>query len=66
MLVRNTYDQGRIVAQEFPDGITYKYSYLWSSNWHYVESASVRLQDGTPQEVETGSSVPEYLKRGKE
>lgn len=62
-LVHNIYDQGRIVAQEFRDGRTYQYSYLWSANGQYAEAASVRRSDGIPQEIETGSSVPEYVKR---
>lgn len=65
-LVHNTYDQGRIVGQEFYDGRTYQYSYLWSGNRQYAESASVRRSDGIPQEIETGSSVPEFVKRIRE
>lgn len=65
-MVRNTYDQGHIVAQEFHDGKVYQYSYLWSANGQYAESASVRRSDSIPQEIETGSSVPEYVKRIKE
>jgi YD repeat-containing protein len=66
ILVRNTYDQGRIVAQQFADGQVYEYSYQWSPNGRYIEAAIVRFPDGTLQEIETGPSIPDYVKRPRQ
>src|SRR5215510_7366555 len=65
ILVQNAYDQGRVIAQQFADGQVYRYSYRWSSNWYYIESAIVRFPDGTEQTIQTGPSVPDLLKRNK-
>lgn len=66
VLVHNTYENERIVSQEFPDGKVYEYSYQWSKNGQYVESATLRLPDGAWQAVETGAFVPNYVKRAQE
>lgn len=65
ILVSNSYNQHQVISQQFPDGRTYEYTYNLSPNWHYAESVDIRLPDGTQQTVETGSSVPDYLRKMK-
>ncbi|HEY6248794.1 MAG TPA: hypothetical protein VI685_02470 [Candidatus Angelobacter sp.] len=62
ILLRNLYHYRQVVAQQFANGEVYEYSYQWSRNREYAQSATVRLPDGTQQTIQTGSSVPNYLR----
>lgn len=66
ILVSNTYDQGRIVAQQFADGQVYEYSYQWSPSGQYIEEAIVRLPDGSQQAFGTAPSIPDYVKQPRQ
>jgi Domain of unknown function (DUF6531) len=63
LLVRNSYDQAKLVAQQFPDGRLYRYRYRWSRTGAYADAVMVRLPDGHQEEVDTSSSVSDYLRR---
>lgn len=65
ILVRNFYEQHTVIAQQFPDGRIYKYSYDVSPNCQYADSATIEFPDGTHEKVQTGASVPDFVKRIK-
>lgn len=63
ILVRNFYDQHTVIAQQFPDGRIYKYSYDSSQNRQYADSATIEFPDGTQEKVQIGASVPDFMRR---
>jgi len=63
VLVRNTYDGGRLSAQDFGKGQVYSYGYSTSANGTYSETIDVRSPDGTTTRIGAGDSVSEKLKQ---
>jgi YD repeat-containing protein len=63
LLLQNTYDQGKLVVQQFANGQIYRYAYRWSADGTYVENAVITFPDGSEQIVATGEYVPDYIKR---
>lgn len=65
LLVRNGYDHGKLVVQEFPDGEIFRYDYRWAPAGTYTESVVVRPSSGGEEATETGVFVPDSMKRQK-
>jgi len=61
LLVRNTYDRGILIRQEFPNGAVYSYEYD-VPNHRYPDNVTVTLPDRTTREISVAGSVPEHLK----
>jgi hypothetical protein len=62
VLLRNVYDRGILVRQDFANGQTYAYRYINASGASYAESVDVTLPHGTTVPVELASLVPDAVK----
>lgn len=62
ILLANSYSQNRVMAQQFADGQVYRYDYHWSANYQYADSVTIQYPNGTEQTIDTGSSVPDYVR----
>jgi len=62
VLVRNVYRDTRLVQQDFGNGQIFSYHYSSASSGPYSDSAVVTMPNGEEAELETASSVPEFLK----
>ena len=63
LLVRNRYDHGKLVVQQFPDGEVFRYDYHWAPAGTYTESVVVQSSNGREETTETGIFVPDSFKR---
>jgi YD repeat-containing protein len=63
VLLRNTYDSGILVRQEYVNGDVYEYRYIWNPRRTYADRVIVTLPDHTQKEVSVSESVSPYLKR---
>ena len=63
LLVKNSYDERKLVAQEFSGGRVCRYSYRWARAGTYADDVMVRLPDGHREEVNTSLSVSDFLRR---
>ncbi|MGI4758650.1 MAG: cytochrome c oxidase assembly factor Coa1 family protein [Janthinobacterium lividum] len=63
MLLRNTYENGQVVRQEYAGGFVYKYAYTLDTTRHYVKKVVVTSPDQSLREV-TVDSVPESVRAG--
>jgi YD repeat-containing protein len=61
VLLRNSYEYGRLTRQDFGKGRVYSYAYSPSSG-AYAETVSVTLPDATGTNIETAQSVPSFVK----
>jgi YD repeat-containing protein len=62
MLVRNTYRYTTLVQQDFGNGQVFSYHYSAASGGPYADSVVITMPNREKTEVETASSVPEFLK----
>ncbi len=62
VLVRNWYDRGKLVRQQFQNGDAYAYEYHNARGAQYAESVVVTLPNGSRQTVYPGNSVPNDYK----
>jgi YD repeat-containing protein len=62
LLLRNSYDGGLVVRQEFSNGDIYNYGYKWPRNGYYPDQVTVRGPRGFQQSVSVAESVPQYIK----
>ena len=62
LLLRNTYENGLVVRQEFPKGQVFAYKYTWREHMPYADSITVTLPSGQQQTIETASTVPADLR----
>jgi len=63
LLVRNRYDHGKLVVQQFSDGEVFRYDYRWAARGSYAERVVVQPSNGREQTTETGVFVPNSIKR---
>jgi YD repeat-containing protein len=62
VLVRNSYQNGLLIRQDFGSGRVYSYFYTPSERGTYFERVDVTLADGTVTTVGPSDYVPEYVK----
>jgi YD repeat-containing protein len=62
ILLRNSYQSGVLVRQEYPNGDVYKYNYTWSAKRTYAEKVLITLSDRSVQERWVADVVPENLR----
>jgi hypothetical protein len=62
LLLRNTYENGLVVRQEFPKGQVFAYKYTWREHMPYADIITVTLPSGQQQTIETASTVPADLR----
>jgi hypothetical protein len=62
VLVRNTYAHTAVVRQEYANGDVYEYRYIGPEDQPYADSVIVTLPDHRQVQVQTASSVSEYMK----
>jgi YD repeat-containing protein len=65
LLLRNTYQDGVVVQQEFPNGQVVAYRYTWRQHMPYADSITVILPGGQRQTIETASSVPAEMRSSR-
>jgi YD repeat-containing protein len=63
VLVRNTYNSGVLVRQEYGNGDVYEYRYIWNTRRTYADKVIVTLPDHVQKEVSVSESVSSYFKR---
>jgi YD repeat-containing protein len=66
LLLRNFYDNGWVIRQQFGNGDTIRYSYDFSPNspnHYYAERVILTLPDGSLRQIPIGDSVSEVYKR---
>lgn len=64
LLLSNTYDNGWIVRQVFPNGASARYQYQYGpGSPYYAQKVTVTFSDGRVKAVVTGDSVSMFLKR---
>jgi YD repeat-containing protein len=62
VLLRNSYQNGLLIRQDFGGGKIYSYSYTPSQSRTYFERATVTLPDNSVATVAPSDSVPEHVK----
>src|SRR5260370_30529992 len=62
VLVRNSYESGLLMRQQFSNGDTFLYSYDWASDRYFPDKVVVTLPDKTTREVRVADSVSVYLR----
>jgi Domain of unknown function (DUF6531) len=65
VLVRNFYDYGRLIKQEFPKHESYSYTYEWSASNRYVQRATILPTNGRSQLIQVGDDVSDYVRNTK-
>ncbi len=64
LLLRNIYNSGRLVRQEYGNGDVYEYRYIWNARrTYYADKVIVTLPDHNQKEVPVSESVSSYFKR---
>ena len=63
VLLRNTYEDRFLVGQQYADGSVLRFRYELDPGHFWFRSASVTMPDGTQHTVDTGASVPAWLRR---
>jgi YD repeat-containing protein len=64
VLLRNIYNSGALVRQEYASGDVYEYRYIWNARrTYYADKVIVTLPDHTQKEVPVSESVSPYFKR---
>jgi hypothetical protein len=65
VLLRNSYDDSdKLVRQEYGNGDTYEYRYIWNAKrTFYADKVIITLPDHTQKEVQVSDSVSPYWKR---
>ncbi len=63
VLLRNTYESGVLVRQEYAKGDVYEYHYIWNARRTYADKLIVTLPDHNQKEVSVSESVSPYFKR---
>jgi len=62
VLLRNWYESGFLMRQQFGNGATYSYSYDWAPNRYYPDKVVVRFPDQTERDVRVADAVPDFVK----
>lgn len=62
LLLKNSYESGFLVSQEFPKKLIVFYRYEWADSGRYVQTAEVSLPTGR-QIVNTANSVPNWIRK---
>jgi hypothetical protein len=62
VLLRNWYDSGTLIRQQFGNGAVYSYSYNWAPNRYYPDQVVVTLPDRKKLDVRVADSVPELVR----
>jgi len=62
VLLRNWYESGFLMRQQFGNGATYSYSYDWAPNRYYPDKVVVRFPDQTERDVRVADAVPGFVK----
>jgi YD repeat-containing protein len=62
VLLRNWYDRGVLVRQDFANGELASYHYQWTQGARCPEKATVKLGGGSEQEVSVAGAIPEYVR----
>jgi hypothetical protein len=62
VLLRNWYDTGVLMRQQFGNGATYSYSYDWALNRYYPDKVVVTFPDQTKRDVRVADAVPDYIR----
>jgi len=62
VLLRNWYESGVLMRQQFENGAIYSYSYDWAPNRFYADKVVVTLPDQTKRDVSVAGAVPEHFK----
>ena len=64
VLLRNIYNSGALVRQEYASGDVYEYRHIWNARrTYYADKVIVTLPDHTQKEVPVSESVLPYFKR---
>ena len=65
VLLRNIYnDSDKLVRQEYGNGDTYEYRYIWNARrTYYADKVIITLPNHTQKEVPVSDSVWPYWKR---
>jgi len=62
VLVRNKYESGTLIGQEFANGAVYHYEYQNSSNHPYADAVTITMPDNKRRTVSVKDSVPNFVK----
>lgn len=62
VLVRNWYQNGRVVRQLFNGRDLYTYEYSWFPGSHYMNEVIVTLPNGNKEDIFPGACVPSFLR----
>ena len=62
VLVRNRYESGTLVGQEFANGAVYHYEYQNPSNHPYADAVTITMPDNKRRTVSVKDSVPNFVK----
>ncbi len=63
VLLRNIYNSGALVKQEYANGDVYEYRYIWNARRTYADKVIVTLPDHTQKEVPVAEFVSPYFKK---
>lgn len=58
VLLRNFYDYGFLIKQEFPNHESYSYNFQWSASNRYVEKATISPTNGRSEVIDVGKYLP--------
>jgi len=62
ILLRNRYEYGVLVRQDYANGDVYDYAYLWSPTRTHADKVRVTLPDRSVREIWVADAVPENLR----
>lgn len=61
-LLRNSYADRFLVRQDFGNDKSYAYDYEWNESGRYLQRVRISLPNGEREEVQPGTSLPDFVK----